>query len=93
MAVTRRNAQAGGVADRVELHTADMTQLPFPDDSFDIVTSALAVHNIPTASGRRRALDAAIRVLRPGGRLLMATGTMRPANTRPTWAPERTADR
>jgi SAM-dependent methyltransferase len=72
ISVTRRNAQAAGVADRVELHTADMTQLPFPDDSFDIVTSALAVHNIPTTRGRARALDEAIRVLRPGGRLLLA---------------------
>src|SRR3954465_3161160 len=33
---TRRNAGAEGVADRVELHTADMTALPFEDNSFDV---------------------------------------------------------
>ena len=55
---------------RVELHTADMTALPFPDASFDVVTRALAIHNIPTADGRRRAVDEAMRVLRPGGHLL-----------------------
>ena len=70
--VTRANVRAAGVADRVELQTADMTQQPFPDASFDVVTSALAVHNIPTAERRERAVDEAMRVLRPGGRLLLA---------------------
>ena len=69
---TRANAQAAGVSDLVELNTADMTELPFPDASFDVVTSALAVHNIPTVEGRRQAIDEAMRVLRPGGRLLLA---------------------
>jgi SAM-dependent methyltransferase len=70
--VTLANAAAAGVADRVEVHTADMTALPFPDRSFDVVTSALAIHNIPTPGGRYRALDEAMRVLRPGGQLLIA---------------------
>ncbi len=72
IAVTRTNAENAGVVDRVELHTADMSELPFADHSFDVVTSALAIHNIPTAAGRQRALDEALRVLRPGGRLLIA---------------------
>ncbi|MEK6443854.1 class I SAM-dependent methyltransferase [Pseudonocardia sp. T1-2H] len=70
--VTLANAAAAGVADRVGLCTVDMTALPFADGTFDVVTSALAVHNIPTADGRARALDEAVRVLRPGGRLLLA---------------------
>ncbi|KPC96431.1 class I SAM-dependent methyltransferase [Streptomyces albus] len=70
--VTLANAAAAGVADRVEVHTADVTALPFPDDSFDIVTSALALHNIPSREGQYRALDEAVRVLRPGGQLLVA---------------------
>jgi len=70
--VTLANAAAAGVADRVEVHTADMTALPFPDGSFDVVTSALAIHNIPTQGGRYRAVDEAMRVLRPGGQLLIA---------------------
>lgn len=71
-AATRANAIAADVADRVEVHTADMTALPFPDDSFDLVTSALAIHNIPSREARDRALDEAMRVLRPGGQLLVA---------------------
>ncbi len=69
---TRRNAAAAQVADRVELHTADMTRLPFPDNSFDLVVSNVAIHNIKTRAGRDRAIDEAVRVLRPGGRLLVA---------------------
>jgi arsenite methyltransferase len=68
---TRLNAVAEGVADRIELHTADMTALPFADDSFEVVVSSLAIHNIKGAAGRDRAIDEAIRVLRPGGRLLI----------------------
>jgi ubiquinone/menaquinone biosynthesis C-methylase UbiE len=69
---THRNAVAEGVADRVELHTADMTALPFPDDSFDVVVSNVAIHNIPRRAGREKAIDEAVRVLRPGGRLMIA---------------------
>jgi arsenite methyltransferase len=69
---TLANAELEGVADRVELRTADMTVLPFPDESVDVVVSSLAIHNIPTRTGRRLALDHAVRVLRPGGRLAIA---------------------
>jgi ubiquinone/menaquinone biosynthesis C-methylase UbiE len=69
---TLANAAAAGVADRVEVQTADMIALPFADGSFDVVTSALAIHNIPSPEGRYRALDEAMRVLRPGGQLLVA---------------------
>jgi arsenite methyltransferase len=68
---TRRNAVAEGVADRIELHTADMTALPLADESFDVVVSSLAIHNIKGAVSRDRAIDEAVRVLRPGGRLVI----------------------
>ncbi|WP_158885712.1 class I SAM-dependent methyltransferase [Amycolatopsis anabasis] len=70
--VTERNAAAEGVADRVELHTADMTDLPFPDASFDVVVSSLAIHNIKAEAGRAQAIREAVRVLKPGGRLAIA---------------------
>jgi arsenite methyltransferase len=68
----RRNAIAEGVADRVELHTGDMTALPFEDQSFDVVVSSLAIHNISGIVGRAKAISEAVRVLRPGGRLMIA---------------------
>jgi ubiquinone/menaquinone biosynthesis C-methylase UbiE len=69
---TRRNAVAEGVADRVDLHTADMMALPFEDNSFDVVVSSLAIHNISGSAGREKAINEAVRVLRPGGRLMIA---------------------
>ena len=45
-AATRRNAVAEGVADRVDLCTADFTALPFGDQSFDLVLSSVAIHNV-----------------------------------------------
>jgi arsenite methyltransferase len=68
---TQRNAVAEGVADRVELHTGDMMALPFEDNSFDLVLSSLAVHNISGSAGREKAISEAVRVLRPGGRLMI----------------------
>jgi cyclopropane fatty-acyl-phospholipid synthase-like methyltransferase len=70
--VTRQNAELEGVADRVELHTADMRELPFDDGSFDVVVSSLAIHNVPGAGERARALREAARVLRKGGKLVIA---------------------
>jgi ubiquinone/menaquinone biosynthesis C-methylase UbiE len=61
--VTRRNAALEGVAERIELHTADMRQLPFDDGSFDVVVSSLAIHNVPGAGQRAKALREAARVL------------------------------
>jgi len=69
---TRRNAVAEGVSDRVEIHTADMTALPFEDGCFDLVVSSLAIHNVKGRASRDRVIDEAVRVLRPGGRLLVA---------------------
>jgi arsenite methyltransferase len=69
---TRVNAKLENVVDRIEVHTADMTALPFDDNSVDVIVSSLAIHNIPTRAGRRRALSEAMRVLRPGGRLAIA---------------------
>ena len=69
---TQRNAAAEGVADRVELHTGDLTALPFEDNSFDVVLSSLAIHNISGRAGREKAISEAVRVLRPGGRLVIA---------------------
>ncbi|SOX52161.1 class I SAM-dependent methyltransferase, partial [Mycobacterium ahvazicum] len=69
---TLSNADLESVADRVEVRTADMTALPLADESVDAIVSSLAIHNIATHEGRRKALQEAIRVLRPGGRLAIA---------------------
>jgi arsenite methyltransferase len=70
--VTRQNAVLEGVAERVELHTADMRQLPFEDASFDVVVSSLAIHNVHGAGERAKALREGARVLKKGGKLAIA---------------------
>jgi ubiquinone/menaquinone biosynthesis C-methylase UbiE len=67
--VTKRNAVAEGVDERIELHTGDMTQMPFADASFDAIVSTYAIHNVPTRAGRSKALQEIARVLAPGGRV------------------------
>lgn len=70
--MTTANAAAEHVADRIELHTADMTELPFADATYDLVLSSLAMHNLPVLAARYTALEEAVRVLKPGGRLVVA---------------------
>jgi arsenite methyltransferase len=70
--VTRQNAEREGVADRVDLYSADMRELPFDDGSFDVVVSSLAIHNVSGAGERAKALREAARVLKKGGKLAIA---------------------
>lgn len=69
--VTERNAELEGVSDRVEIQTGDIRALPFPDATFDLVVSSLAIHNLPLDAERRRAIAEAFRVLKPGGRMVV----------------------
>ncbi len=70
--VTVHNATLEGVTDRVEIETGDMRQVRFPDATFDLVVSSLAIHNIKSMDGRRRAVAEGFRVLKPGGRIVIA---------------------
>jgi SAM-dependent methyltransferase len=67
-----QNLDKEGVRNRCDLQTGDMSAMPFPDSVFDLVVSSLAIHNIESPQGRLQAIDEAVRVLRPGGRLLIA---------------------
>ena len=69
--VPLKNARLEGVADRVEVQTADMRQLPFPDESFDVVLSHWAVHNLRHSEERSRALAEMTRVLKPSGSIVL----------------------
>lgn len=51
--------------------------LPLPDDAFDIVTCTFVMHHIPEAH-RAAALAQMWRVLRPGGRVLLADASPSP---------------
>ena len=72
MDATARNAALEGVGERVELRTGDMRALPFDDASFDVVVSSLALHNLTDPADRAKAVREVARVLKPGGRVLLA---------------------
>jgi len=67
----RANAMLAGVGTRISIETGDATALPFADATFDVVVSTTVLHNIPSAAGRCQAIKEALRVLRPGGTLLI----------------------
>ena len=57
------NAEAEGVAERIEVRSADARRMPFPDASFDVVLSNVCLHNIPDVEGRAEACREIGRVL------------------------------
>jgi arsenite methyltransferase len=65
------NARREGVDDRVDVYTADVRRMPFPDGTFDVIVSRAAIHNIYSADDRERAISEIVRVLRPGGQAVI----------------------
>ncbi len=66
------NVSREGMLGRVELRTEDARCLTFPDNSFDVVLSNLALHNIASRDGRKEACEEIARVLKPGGTALIS---------------------
>jgi demethylmenaquinone methyltransferase / 2-methoxy-6-polyprenyl-1,4-benzoquinol methylase len=63
----QRAAVRGAGVESVTFGVADLTRLPFPDASVDLVTAGYALRNVPSYEVALRELA---RVLRPGGCLL-----------------------
>lgn len=64
-----KNAKAEGVANRIKIENTDARKLPFGANTFDVVVSSLAIHNIDGSAERAKALREIARVLKPGGYL------------------------
>lgn len=56
------------LADRIQIIQGDALQIPFENDSFDVVGIAFGIRNIPD---RRRALREMLRVTVPGGQVMV----------------------
>lgn len=55
----------------IAFHEGSIDELPFPDDEFDVIFSTLMLHHVP-AEVKRRAFREMRRVLKPGGRVVIA---------------------
>src|SRR5207249_1756888 len=71
-----------------ETQVADICHLPFPPNSFDAVYSAHALYHIPSSAAQAAAIAEMIRVVRPGGVIVLVV-----ANARPLASPVRLAKR
>jgi demethylmenaquinone methyltransferase/2-methoxy-6-polyprenyl-1,4-benzoquinol methylase len=66
--VGREKLRDKGVVGNVEYIQANAEELPFADNSFDLITIAFGLRNV---TDKNKALGSMLRVLKPGGRLLV----------------------
>jgi demethylmenaquinone methyltransferase/2-methoxy-6-polyprenyl-1,4-benzoquinol methylase len=71
-----------GISGNVDFAQANAEQLPFHDNSFDLVTMAFGLRNV---TDKQQALNSIYRVLRPGGRLLVLEFSRPAAALRPAY--------
>jgi demethylmenaquinone methyltransferase/2-methoxy-6-polyprenyl-1,4-benzoquinol methylase len=57
-----------GITENVRFSQADAQYLPFPDNTFDVITIAFGLRNV---TDKDMALRSMLRVLKPGGKLLI----------------------
>ncbi|MBI5210081.1 MAG: methyltransferase domain-containing protein [Elusimicrobia bacterium] len=71
LALAIASAKLGRKGLRPRLELASMGRMPFEDAGFDVVVSTLALHHVPRDE-REGSLKECLRVLKPGGRLVLA---------------------
>jgi ubiquinone/menaquinone biosynthesis C-methylase UbiE len=69
--IAHARAQAARRNLPIDFQIGVIEQLPFPDQTFDVVFSTLMMHHLP-APLKRQGLAEIARVLKPGGRLVIA---------------------
>jgi len=68
LAIGRDRLIDRGHADNIDFVQANAEALPFPDNYFDCITIAFGLRNV---THKQNALESMLRVLKPGGRLLV----------------------
>ena len=68
LAVMREKVEKQGLEDRISAEIGDGENLRFPDGTFDDVTIAFGIRNF---EDRARGLEETLRVLKPGGKLVV----------------------
>ena len=78
--IARAHAKAARRRAPVEFQKGVIEQLPYSDATFDVVLSTLMMHHLP-APTKRQGLSEIARVLKPGGRLVIADFTRKQDRT------------
>jgi ubiquinone/menaquinone biosynthesis C-methylase UbiE len=92
VAEANRVSEAAGLHGQARFEYADITDLPYPDASFH---AAFALETLVHVADKPAALREALRVIRPGGRLVIADLTLRAEMTehqRAVWSAMPVAD-
>ncbi|MBI1255841.1 MAG: methyltransferase domain-containing protein [Chloroflexi bacterium] len=66
-----KNAALEGVTERVDLQPVDARRMPYADATFDVIFASLSLHHMGTAADRQQAAGEMLRVLKPGGSILI----------------------
>ena len=74
----KQRAEAANLGKTVQFQVADALNMPFEDDTFDLVWSLESGEHMPD---KTKFLQECYRVLKPGGTLVMATWCHRPTNS------------
>ncbi len=77
VAVSRKTNREGIDSGRIEIHEASVSQLPFPDGMFDLVTAVETHFWWPDLPGDMREV---FRVLKPSGKLVLIAEVYKGAN-------------
>ncbi|MFZ6031143.1 MAG: class I SAM-dependent methyltransferase [Chloroflexota bacterium] len=70
IAVAQQKARRKGLD--IDFRVGVIEALPFPDATFDVVIASLMIHHLPSDALQAKGFAETYRVLKPGGRLLIA---------------------
>lgn len=72
--IARARSKAARLGLPIDFQIGVIEQLPFPDQTFDVVLSTIMMHHLPDGL-KRQGLAEIVRVLKPGGRVVIADFT------------------
>ncbi|TXT64517.1 MAG: hypothetical protein BAJALOKI3v1_200028 [Promethearchaeota archaeon] len=75
----RKNAQLEGVAEKTTFQYGTATEIPFEDESFDIVNVSSVLHEIHDREDQKKAIKEIYRVLKPSGTVYIGEWNSRSA--------------